>query len=119
MTVQISLQKIRSILKLYLAGWPQVAISQKTGVNQSTISDYANYFKQSAATQGLAAAAKEYGIMDEVTALRSLSVELYHENLTAVDACEGANIAKRFKKLGVLPSDHKYLVTVCKPATAP
>ncbi|XUX00151.1 MAG: hypothetical protein TUN42_09700 [Dehalogenimonas sp.] len=119
MTVTISPQKVRSILKLYFAGLPQVLISQKTDVNQSTISDYAKFFKQSASAQGLTAAAKEHGIMEEVTALRSLSVELFQENLTAEDAREGADIIKRFKKLGVFPSDHKFLVTVCKSANSP
>ena len=119
MTVPISPTKVRSILKLLFAGYPQVVIQQKTGVNQSTISDYANYFKKSAATQGLMAAAKEYGIMDEVDALRSLSVELYKEDLTAADAREGADIIKHFKKLGVMPADHKFLVAACKSANTP
>ena len=119
MTVPISPMKIRSLLKLYFAGCPQVVIQQKTGVNQSTVSDYANDFKQAAATQGLMAAAKEYGIMDEVDALRSLSVELYKEDLTAADAREGADIIKHFKKQGVLPADHKFLVAACKSANAP
>ncbi len=119
MTVPISPTKIRSILKLYFAGSPQVVIEQKTGVNQSTISDYANDFKKSAATQGLMAAAKEYGIMDEVSALRSLSVELYKENLTTADAREGADIIKHFNKLGVLPADHTFLMSACKSAKAP
>jgi len=52
--------------------------------------------------------------MEEVDALRSLSVELHKAKLTVDEAKEGVKIEKAFIKLGISPAEHMTLVKVCK-----
>jgi len=116
MTVQLSPHKVSKILRSYLRGLPQVKIAKETGVDQSSISHYATRFKEIAAEYSVAAAGKEYQVLNEVEALRSLSVELYTSKLTMEEARQGHNIMKAFLKLGVSPEKHLNLVEVCKKA---
>jgi len=96
-----------------------VKIAKKVGVHQSSVSHYATKFKERAEEVGLLATAKEYGIMEEVEALRSLAVELNKNKLAADDAKEGAKIIKAFSGLGIKPSAHTLLVKVCKEVKDP
>jgi len=77
MAVQISPQKAVRIMQFYFKGMPQLAISKKARVNQSTVSRCASRFKAIADEIGVIAAAKEVGIMHEVNGLRSLATELF------------------------------------------
>ena len=52
--------------------------------------------------------------MEEVDALRSLSVELHKAKLTVDEAKEGVKVEKAFIKLGISPAEHMTLVKVCK-----
>jgi len=114
MTVKLSRHKISRILKYYFRGVPQPVIAQKVGVDQSTVSLYASRFKEAASEVGLLAAGKEFNMFEEVSELRSLSVELLKVNLTAEDAREGVKIIRAFNKLGIGPDQHIKLIQACK-----
>jgi len=114
MTVKLSPQKVAKILRYYFSGLPQMKIAKKSGVDQSSISIYATRFKERVGEVGIIVAGKEYGLMEEVDALRSLSVELHKSKLTVDEAREGTKIVKAFIKLGISPAEHMTLVKVCK-----
>lgn len=114
MTVKLSPQKVAKILRYYFSGLPQMKVAKKSGVDQSSISIYATRFKERVSEVGIIAAGKEYGLMEEVDALRSLSVELHKAKLTVDEAKEGVKIEKAFIKLGISPAEHMTLVKVCK-----
>ena len=114
MTVKLSPQKVAKILRYYFSGLPQMKIAKKSGVDQSSISIYATRFKERVSEIGIIAAGKEYGLMEEIDALRSLSVELHKAKLTVDEAKEGVKIEKAFIKLGISPAEHMTLVKVCK-----
>ncbi len=114
MTVKLSPQKVAKILRYYFSGLPQMKIAKKSGVDQSSISIYATRFKERSSEVGIIVAGKEYGLMEEVDALRSLSVELHKAKLTVDEAKEGVKIEKAFIKLGISPAEHMTLVKVCK-----
>ena len=119
MTVQLSPHKIGKILRGYFRGLPQTKIAKETGVDQSSISHYATRFKGMAAKYGLPAAGKEYQVLNEVEALRSLSVELYKSKLTADEAKQGHSIIRAFLKLGVKPEQHHTLIEICNKVANP
>jgi len=119
MTVQLSPHKVCKILRVYFGGLPQTKIAKDAGVDQSSISHYASRFKEMAAKYGLAAAGKEYQMLNEVNSLRSLSIELYKSKLTAEEARQGHNIIKDFLKLGINPENHLNLIEVCKKVEDP
>ena len=114
MTVKLSPQKVAKILRYYFSGLLQMKIAKKSNVDQSSISIYATRFKERSSEVGIIAAGKEYGLMEEVYALRSLSVELHKAKLTVDEAKEGTKIIKAFMKLGISPATHMTLVKVCK-----
>jgi len=114
MTVKLSPHKISRILRYYFSGVPQPAIARRVGVDQSTVSLYASSFRLVATEVGLLAAGKEFNVFEEVSELRSLSVELLKVNLTAEDAREGVKIIRAFNRLGIGPDQHIKLVQVCK-----
>jgi len=119
MTVKLSLPKVSKILRFYLLGLPQKKIAKRVKVDQSSVSHYAAKFKERVEEMGLLAAGEEFGIMEEVEALRSLAVELNKEKLTINEAKEGAKIIKAFAKLGISPSGYMTLVKVCKEINIP
>jgi len=119
MTVKLSPQKVAKILGYYFSGLPQTKIAKKSGVDQSSISNYATRFKERAGEIGLIAAGKEFYVFNEVDALRSLSVELHKAKLTVDEAKEGIKIEKTFMKLGISPAHHMTLVKVCKEVDDP
>jgi len=119
MTVKLSPQKVAKILRYYFSGIPQMKIAKKSGVDQSSISIYATRFKERVSEVGIIVAGKEYGLMEEVDALRSLSVELHKTKLTVDEAKEGIKIIKAFIKLGISPVEHMTLVKVCKEVNNP
>ncbi|MFC1926701.1 hypothetical protein ACFLWV_02995, partial [Chloroflexota bacterium] len=112
-------QKVSRLLKGYFQGLSQVDIAQITGVDQSTVSLYSTRFKDRAGSIGLLPAGKEYAVVNEVNALRSLAVELYQAGLTVEDANKGLLIMKDFIKLGIDPRQHATLVKVCGEISDP
>lgn len=119
MTVRLSPQKVAKIMRCYFKGMPQPDIAEKAGVDQSTVSLYASRFKDAADEIGLLSAGKEFGVFNEVSSLRSLSVELSKADLTVEEAKQGLNIIKAFSKLGVKPEEHSRLVRVCREVNDP
>jgi len=119
MTVRLSPQKVSKVLRNYFSGMSQCEIAKKAGVDQSTVSIYSSRFKQRATEVGLLAAGKEFNVLNEVDALRSLSVELSRNNLTVEEANEGLKIMNTFMKLGVSPEQHTTLVRLCKEVNDP
>ena len=119
MTVRLSPQKVSKILRNYFSGMPQCRIAEKAVVDQSTVSIYSSRFKQRAAEIGLSAAGKEFGVFNEINALRSLSVELSTCKLTVEEANQGLKIMKAFSKLGIGPEQHTALVKLCKEVDDP
>ena len=119
MTVRLSPQKVSRILRNYFSGMPQCEIAKKAVVDQSTVSIYSSRIKQRAAEVGLLAAAKEFGMFNEINALRSLSAELFTYKLTVEEANEGLKIMKAFTKLGIEPEQHTTLVKLCKEVDDP
>lgn len=107
MTVKLSPQKVAKILRYYFSGLPQMKIAKKSGVDQSSISIYATRFKERVSEVRIISAGKEYGLMEEVDALRSLSVELHKAKLTVDEAKEGVKVEKAFIKLGISPAINK------------
>ena len=114
MTVQLSPHKVSKILRSYFRGLPQTKIAKEAGVDQSSVSHYASRFQETAAKYGLPAAGKEFNVFEEVSELRSLSVELLKVNLTSEDAREGVKIIRAFNRLGIRSDQHIKLVQVCK-----
>ena len=112
MTAKLSPQKVAKILRHYFRSYPQVKIAKKSGGDQSSVSLYATRFKERAEEVGLLAAGKEYGIMEEVEALRSLAVELHKDKLSVDEGKAGMETIKTFTKLGVSPSERMTLVRI-------
>lgn len=119
MTVRLSPQRVTKIIRLYFSGQPQTQIARKVRVDQSTVSLYASRFVDRAQGAGLLPAGKEFGVYNEIEALRSLSVELYKSNMTTEEAKDGCKISKAFVKLGIMPEQHLTLVKVCKEISDP
>ena len=119
MTVQLSLHKVRKMLRGYFRGLPQTEIAKQAGIDQSSVSHYASRFKKTAAQYNLLAAGKEYQVLNEVESLRSLSVELYKSTLTIEEARQGHEIIRAFLKLGISPEKHLALIEVCKKVEDP
>ncbi|MBI2853087.1 MAG: hypothetical protein HYX84_08360, partial [Chloroflexi bacterium] len=119
MTVQLSPHKVKKILRGYFAGVPQISIARGAEVDQATVSHYATRFRKTAARMGIIAAAKEYGVLNEVDGLRSLSVELNKSRLSVREATKGHDIVRAFLKLGVKPEEHLTLLKVCREVGDP
>ena len=113
MTVKLSGLKANKIIRLYFRGLTQVSIAERTVVDQSTISHYSSRFKEIAENKGLLNAGKEFGMENEVAALRSLAVEMANARLTSEEARIGVGIYKAFLKFGVNPDQHQNLIKVC------
>lgn len=119
MTVRLSPQKVSKIFRNYFSGMPQCEIAKKAAVDQSTVSIYSSRFKQKAAEVGLSTAGEEFGVFNEINALRSLSAELFKHNLTVEEANQGLMIMKAFVKIGIEPERHTTLVKICKEVDDP
>jgi predicted transcriptional regulator/uncharacterized protein YfkK (UPF0435 family) len=119
MTMQLSLHKVRRILREYFRGLSQTKIANQVGANQSSISHYTIRFKKMAVQYGIPAAGEEYGVKNEVDSLRSLSVELCQSKLTVEDARKGTDIVKAFLKLGIGPEKYIDLIKLCKKIDDP
>jgi len=65
-----------------------------------------------AKNRGLLNAGKEFGVENEVDALRSLAVEMTNANLTTQEAKQGVRIIREFSKLGVEPEHYTMLIEV-------
>jgi len=119
MPIQISHVKMTKVLHLYFSGFPQMKIGEKCWVHQSTISRYAQKFEEKASAEGIVAAAKEYGIMDEVMALRSLATDLYKSKTSIEEAKSGVKMVTLFNSLGVPPEEFKVLAKMFKKLKDP
>jgi len=109
LTAKISHVKAAKILHHYFGGLPQLKTAQKCVVNQATVSRCAVKFEKEAAAKGTLETAKEYAIMEEVTALRGLAVELYKSKSTVEEARSGLKMVNFFNSLGVPPEEYKTL----------
>jgi hypothetical protein len=116
MTVMLPEHKITSLLRDYFAGINQVDVAARNGVDQSTVSNYTQRFKRRTSDIGLSAAAKEFGVMNEIDSLRSLAVELSKTNLTIEGAKQGLHFSGLVKKLGVGPDEYPDLISMCRRA---
>lgn len=112
MTIKLSPHKVSKVMRYYFRGYTQVEIGKRARVDQSTVSIYATRFKGAVDQVGLLGAGREFSVINEVEALRSLAVELLRNKLTAEEAREGVTILKLFNSLGVSPSEHKALIKV-------
>ena len=119
MSVRLSPHTISKMMRLYFGGRPQPNIARQTGVDQSSVSLYASRFRHRAAEVGLLTAGREFGVFNEVDALRSLSVELTKASLTVQEAKKGLEIMKTFAKFGIGPEKHTALVKACKAVDDP
>jgi predicted transcriptional regulator len=119
MTVALSPQKVSKILRNYFSGMSQCDIAKKVVVDQSTVSIYSSRFKQRVAEVGLLAAGEEFGVLNEINALRSLSAELSRNKLTVEEANQGLKIMKAFTKLGIRPEQHSAFVKLCREVDDP
>lgn len=113
MAIKLSQQKITRLLRMYLQGFTQVAIAEKTKVNQATVSLYANEFTAMVDEEGLEAAAKEYGQMDVVKELHSLGAELKKSKLCVEDAKKGLKVAVALEDCGVPQDGYKNVINAC------
>lgn len=113
MTGKLSPYKLSKMISLYFQGYTQTYIANKLNIDQSTVSLHISKFESMTEQQGLQAAAKEYGVMEEVQALHSLAAELKHAKLTAEEAKAGVKILVLFQKLGVKEEDHQDVVEAC------
>jgi hypothetical protein len=113
MTQKLSPQKISKMMSLYLEGYSQSQIADKLKINQATVSLSAGKFSASVEQQSLDATAKEYGIMDQVKALHSLSAELKAANLTVEEAKVGLKMVMVFQNCGVKQEEYQDLVQAC------
>lgn len=110
MTPKISPYKKSKMMALYLQGYSQSAIANKINVDQSTVSLHVSKFKSLVDQQGLKAAAKEYGIMDEVESLHSLAAELKESKITVEEARVGLKMLSPFQKFGVKAEDYQDVI---------
>jgi predicted transcriptional regulator len=113
MTQKLSPQKLSKMLALYLEGYSQSQIADKLKINQATVSMSVGKFSALAEQNGLDAAAKEYGIMDQVKALHSLAAELKEAKLTVEEAKVGLKMVVVLQKCGVKQEDYQNLVQAC------
>lgn len=115
----ISYVKMVKILHHYFSGMPQLGIAQKCLVNQSTVSRGVEKFRKEASAKGIIAAAKEYQVMDEVSALRSLATELYKSKVSIKEAKAGLKMVALFNSLNVAPEEYKVLAKMFKKLKDP
>ena len=118
MTQKLSPHKVSKMMALYFEGYSQSAIANKLKVDQSTVSLHVSKFKFLSEQQGLKAAGEEFDIMDEIEALHSLAAELKKSKITAEEAKIGVRMEWLFRKYGIKPEDHKYLIQACKQMNA-
>ncbi len=119
MTISLPPSRVKKLLKNYFSGCSQQEIAHQLAISQGTISHWAERFNKRAIDKGLLNAAKEFGVLDEIVELRSLSVELDKAGITTHEAKTGVKIMKKFKKLGVEPEQHEALVEVCAQVKDP
>ncbi len=110
MTTKISPQKLSRLLSLYFAGYNQVQIGQKLGIDQSTVSIYISKFGMQAQEKGLLAASKEVGIMDTISALHSLAAELQSGKLSVEEAKIGLKTRLKLETCGIVEDHYAELI---------
>lgn len=113
MTEKLSPHKVSKMLSLYFQGYSQTEIANKLKINQSTVSLHVSKFQFFTEQQGIKAAAEEFGIMDEVQSLHSLSLELKKAKLTVEEALVGHNMVQKLSKLGIKHEEYKGVLQAC------
>jgi predicted nucleic acid-binding Zn-ribbon protein/phage FluMu protein Com len=112
---KISDPKDKRILEMYLlAGDVQAVISATLHIAQSTVSLKIGKFKTLAAQYGLAAAAEEYDMEDQITLLHDVAAEVKAAGLSVEEAAAGFKMNKLFQKYGVKPENYGDLISACK-----
>jgi hypothetical protein len=114
MTQKLSPFKLSKMMSMYFDGYSQSEIANKLKINQATVSIHVSKFKEMSDEQGIKAAGKEFGVMDQVEALHSLAAELKTEKLTVEEAKVGLKMEKLLQSLGVKQEDHKDIIQACK-----
>ncbi len=113
MAQKLSPYKLSKMMALYFEGYSQSQIASKLKINQGTVSLHVTNLKSLAEEQGLKAATKEYGIMDEVESIHSLAAELKKAKLTAEESKAGLKMVSQLQHLGVKEEDYKDLIQAC------
>jgi hypothetical protein len=111
--------KTVKIMHHYFQGMPQPAIAYKCLTNQSTVSRCARKFEKEASAKGIMAAAKEYEVMNEVSALRGLAIDLYKSKVSVGEAKAGLKMVTLFNSLDVPPDEYKILAKTLKKMKDP
>jgi len=110
---KLSPHTVTKMMMLYFDGFSESAIAHKLKRDQSTVSLYVSKFKSLVEQQGLEAAGKELGIMDQVEELHSLAVELKAAKITVQEAKVGFKMVMVFQECGVKEDDYPDLVQAC------
>jgi hypothetical protein len=113
MTAKLSPHKVSKMMALYFDGYSQTAIANKLKISQSTCALYIAKFKSKSEQQGIIAAGEEFGIVDQVEALHSLSAELKKAKLTVEEAAVGHKMAQSLSKLGIKQEEYKGVLQAC------
>jgi len=113
MTAKLSPHKISKMMSLYFDGYSETEIAKILKVNQSTVSLYVGKFKFLSEQQGIKAAGEEFGIMDQVEALHSLSAELKKAKLTVEEAAAGYKMVQSLSKLGISQKEYNGVLQAC------
>ena len=113
MTAKLSPHKVSKMMSLYFDGYSETDIANKLKVNQSTVSLYISKFKSVAGQQGIQATGEEFGIMDQVEALHSLSAELKKAKLTIEEAAAGYKMVQSLSTLGIKQEEYKGVLQAC------
>jgi predicted transcriptional regulator len=114
MTGKISPNKLSKMMSLFFQGYSQTYIANKLKMSQPAVSLHVSQFKYLTEQQGLQAASKEFDVMDEVQALRSLASELKQAKLTAEEAKVGLKMVRLFQKSGVKEEDYADFIQACE-----
>ena len=101
MPKHIPLHTRSKVLKLMLLGYTRNMVAMDMGVSTGTVSNYWKGFKRDAIRMGLDEAAGEYGVAEELSALRALGGSLDKTGLTASQASTGVKVLEALNMLGV------------------
>ncbi|MDP2744440.1 MAG: hypothetical protein Q8P00_05180, partial [Dehalococcoidia bacterium] len=110
---KLSPHKVGRIIALYFEGASEIHIAHKLKISQGAVSAYVGKFKTLVAEEGIHSAEKEYGVTDQVEALRSLALDLKKAGLTVDETKGGLKVELLFKHLGVKPGDYPGLMEAC------
>ena len=115
MVKELSGQKVSRAMELYLQGVSQTAIANKLKISQSTVSLHITKFGSAVAQQGLAAAGKEYGVMNTLASLHNLASDLKDTKMSVEEAQGALRFRKALQAAGIPEDDYNdALATLAK-----